>query len=57
MNSEKILSETYEICETTKAKSIKIKNKNLNREVDIVISNWHDDVSSIINVTAQSWRT
>lgn len=49
LDSEKILSETYEICDTTKPKSIKIKNKSLNREVDVVISNWYDDVSSIIN--------
>lgn len=49
MDSEKILSDTYEICDTTKPKSVKIKNKTLNRTVDVVISNWYDDVSSIIN--------
>lgn len=47
--SEKILQETYEICDITKPKSIKIKNKSLNREVDVVISNWYDDITSIIN--------
>lgn len=46
---EQILSDIYEVCDTTKPKSIKIKNKSLNREVDVVISNWYDDVSSIIN--------
>lgn len=49
LDSEQILSDTYEVCDTTKPKSIKIKNKSLNREVDVVISNWYDDVSSIIN--------
>lgn len=49
MDSEKILSDTYEICELTKPKSIKIKNKSLNREVDVVIANWYDDITSVIN--------
>ena len=47
--SESILVDVYDICDTTKPKSIKIKNQSLNREVDIVIANWYDDVSSIIN--------
>lgn len=49
LDSESIMRETYEICDITKPKAIKIKNKSLNREVDIVIANWYDDVSSIIN--------
>lgn len=49
IDSEKILLDNYEICDISKPKSIKIKNKSLNREVDVVISNWYDDVSSIIN--------
>ena len=49
LNSEKILTETYEICDTKKPKAIKIINKSLNREVDVVIANWYDDVTSIIN--------
>lgn len=49
LDSEQILFDTYEICDTTKPKSIKIKNKSLHREVDVVIANWYDDVSSIIN--------
>ncbi|KAA6316836.1 hypothetical protein EZS27_032916, partial [termite gut metagenome] len=48
-DSEKILKEIYDICDTTKPKAIKIKNKSLNREVDVVIANWYDDVISIIN--------
>lgn len=48
-NSETILYGIYDICDISKPKSIKITNKSLNREVDIVIANWYDDVSSIIN--------
>lgn len=49
INSENILNEKYINCDTIKPKCIKIKNLNLNREVDIVIANWYDDVYSIIN--------
>lgn len=48
-DSENTLSRVYSICDTDKPKSIKIKNLNLNREVDVVIANWYDDVKSIIN--------
>lgn len=46
---ESILADVYSICDITKAKSIKIKNQDLNREVDIVIANWYDDVMAIVN--------
>lgn len=49
LDSEAVLIDTYDICNTSKPKSIKIKNKRLNREVDIVIASWYDDVPSIIN--------
>jgi hypothetical protein len=49
LDSETILSNVYNTCDKTKPKAIKIKNLSLNREVDIVIANWYDDVSSIIN--------
>lgn len=49
LDSEIILQRKYSNCDITKPKSIKIKNLNLNREVDIVIANWYDDVTSIIN--------
>mgnify|MGYP000682527125 CR=1 FL=1 len=49
IDSENILTPIYDICDILKPKNIKIKNKNLNREVDVVIANWYDDVSSIIN--------
>lgn len=49
LDSEQTLSGVYEICDTSKPKSIKIKNKSLNREVDIVVANWYDDATSVIN--------
>jgi len=49
LDSERILSSKYIICDKTKPKAIKIENLSLKREVDIVIANWYDDVSSIIN--------
>ncbi|MEJ5266527.1 MAG: hypothetical protein WHW07_01805 [Bacteroidales bacterium] len=49
IDSERILSDVYKIHDLTKPKAIKIKNISLNREVDIVIANWYDDVSSVIN--------
>lgn len=49
LKSEEILSDVYSICDKTKPKSIKIKNLSLNREVDIVVANWYDDVTSIVN--------
>lgn len=49
LDSESVLKDVYEICDTKRPKSIKIKNQNLNREVDVVIANWYDDVTSVIN--------
>ncbi|MEO6520528.1 MAG: hypothetical protein ABIN91_02550 [Mucilaginibacter sp.] len=49
MDSETILRGKYLICDTSKPKSIKITNNNLRRDVDIVIANWYDDVTSVIN--------
>ncbi len=48
-DSENILTKTYNEHDISKPKAIKIKNLSLNREVDTVIANWYDDVSSIIN--------
>jgi hypothetical protein len=47
--SERVLLNTYQICDISKPKAIKIKNLNLNRDVDIVIANWYDSVHSIIS--------
>lgn len=48
-DSENVLSNVYSVCDISKPKAIKIKNLSLNREVDIVIANWYDDVRSIMN--------
>lgn len=49
IDSENILKDIYSSCDIKKPKSIKIKNLSLNREVDIVIANWYDDITSVIN--------
>lgn len=46
---ENVLTGVYSICDKSKPKAIKIKNLSLNREVDTVIANWYDNVSSIVN--------
>lgn len=48
LNSEVIMQRTYDKCNTTHPKAIKITNQNLKRDVDIVVANWYDDVRSII---------
>lgn len=47
--SERVLSNTYQICDISKPKAIKTENLSLKREVDTVIANWYDSVSSIIS--------
>ncbi len=49
VDSEDILKNKYIIHDLTKPKSIKITNLGLKRDVDIVIANWYDDVTSVIN--------
>lgn len=49
LNNERILQGVYSICNISKAKSIEITNKSLNRDVDIVTACWYDDIQSIIN--------
>jgi hypothetical protein len=48
-DDERILKNVYDICDITNAKSIKIRNQSLNRDVDIVTASWYDDIQSIIN--------
>jgi hypothetical protein len=45
---EQVLSTQYTKCDVTKGKAIKITNLGLKRDVDVVVSNWYDDVRSII---------
>ncbi len=49
IDSENVLKDVYTNCDIKNPKSIKIKNLSLNREVDIVVANWYDDITSIIN--------
>lgn len=48
-DSESTLSNIYIECDTSKPKAIKIKNRSLNREVDIVVACWYDDLRSVLN--------
>ncbi len=49
LTSESKMQEVYLDCDISKPKAIKITNRNLKRDVDIVTANWYDDVMSIIN--------
>ena len=49
VKSEIVLGKIYSQCDNTKPKAIKIKNLDLNREVDSVTANWYDSAFSIAN--------
>lgn len=49
MECESVLRGTYQKCDTSHAKAIRITNQDLHRDVDIVVANWYDNVNSIIN--------
>lgn len=53
--SETVLNKTYNQCDIFKPKAIKIKNLNLNIEVDTVIANWYNDTSLSTN-TREDYR-
>jgi len=46
---ERILKKNYVICDTSKPKSVKIKNQNLHRDVDVVTACWYDTYYYVIN--------
>ena len=48
-DSEIKLSSVYSICDCRPPKAIKITNLDLKRDVDIVIANWYDDITSVVN--------
>lgn len=48
MDSENTLVPIYDICDISHSKAIKITNKSLNRDVDIVIANWYDNVTAVL---------
>ena len=39
---EHIMQDTYDICDISKPKSVKITNQNLHRDVDVVTACWYD---------------
>lgn len=45
---ENIMIRTYDICETSHAKAVKIKNKHLDRDVDIVTACWFESFDSVL---------
>lgn len=47
--NEEILSKHYVICDTSKAKAIRIKNQNLNMEVDVVTACKYQSIQYILN--------
>lgn len=49
LDSEVKLRSVYTSCDITHAKAIKIRNRGLGRDVDVVIANYFDDVKSIVN--------
>lgn len=48
-DSERILLAKYKVCDITHAKAIKITNMGIGRDVDVVIANYYDDVTSVLN--------
>lgn len=49
IDKENILRRIYTQFDASNGKAIKIRNLNLNRDVDVVTANWYDNVNSIIN--------
>lgn len=47
IEDENILKSHYNICDTTKPKSIRLTNQNLHRDVDVVVASWHDSLDYI----------
>lgn len=56
IKSEDKLTDVYDICDIEHSKAIKITNKSLNRDVDIVIANWYDNSNSVINNKDSDFR-
>ncbi|WP_198675422.1 nucleotidyltransferase family protein [Pleomorphovibrio marinus] len=49
LDCENLLVPIYDICDISHSKAIKITNKSLIRDVDIVISNWYDNVTAVLS--------
>jgi hypothetical protein len=48
MNIERIMRQTYSECDTSHPKAVKIRNKHLHRDVDIVTASWHHSLDYIL---------
>jgi hypothetical protein len=56
IDSEETLNPIYDICDISHPKAIKITNKSLNRDVDIVIANWYDSVTAVLRDKDSDFR-
>jgi hypothetical protein len=56
IDSENTLNSVYDICDITHPKAIKITNKSINRDVDIVIANWYDNVTAVLKDKDSDFR-
>lgn len=55
-DSENTLIPIYDICDVSHPKAIKITNKSLKRDVDIVIANWYDNVTAVLKDKDSDFR-
>ena len=49
LNNESILTSAYAQCDTSNAKSIKVRNLHYKRDIDVVTANWLVTVNSIVD--------
>ena len=55
-DSENSLFQVYDICDVSHPKAIKITNKSLKRDVDIVIANWYDNLTAVLKDKDSDFR-
>lgn len=46
---ERVLQNTYDICDISKPKSVKITNQNIHRDVDVVTACWYDSYYYVLH--------
>jgi hypothetical protein len=46
---ERIMRQTYDECDTSHAKAVKIRNKHLHRDVDIVTASWFQSLDYVLH--------
>ena len=56
LRSESKLTGVYEKCEIDHPIAIKLTNKSLNRDVDVVIASWYDNVTAIMKNRDSDYR-